>query len=308
MKIREMQLLVRVAESGSMTQAARQLDLTPAAVSAAIQRIESALGMRLFERTTRSLHPTREGLVVIEGCKDTVGRWTRTLDEARGSEATFEGTLRIAAPADTAHQLLSEPIAAFSIEHPAVRVVVHATDTLQNVIQDALDVSIRYGQLADSTLVARRLAESPRLLVASPSYIAAHGVPHTPHDLLSHRLLTLQLGNSPERSWSLLRAKEAVELAVDSPLCGNGLLIRQWALAGHGIAFKSLIDVVDDLEAGRLVRVLPDFDGGVSAVHAMFPSRQFIPARVRALVDHLAQGLAAREARSNAWLGVTSTP
>jgi len=300
MKVREMQLLVRVAETGSMTRAAQQLELTPAAVSAAVQRIEAALGMRVFERTTRTLHPTDEGLVILEGCQDTVRRWQRALDEARGSSATLEGSIRISAPADTTHLVVGAAVADFCAAHPQVRVFVHPTDMLQNVLQDALDVSIRYGALADSTLVARKLAASPRVLVASPAYLQRRGTPTTARDLAGHRLLTLQLGNAPERSWPL--GRPGTPWPVDSPMCGDGLLVRSWAVGGHGIAFKSLFDVIDDLDAGRLVRVLPEADHGPVDIHAVFPSKQFLPARVRGLVDTLAKRFAEREARCQAWM------
>ncbi len=298
MKIQEMELLLRVAETGSMTRASRQLDLTPAAVSAAVQRIEGALGLRVFERTTRTLHPTDEGFIVLEGCRETVNRWQRTLDEARGSKATLEGSLRMSAPADTVHQVVGGAVAAFCARHPGLRVVVHPTDTLQNVLEDALDLSIRYGSLKDSTLVARKLAASPRVLVAAPSYLARAGVPDGLDDLHQHRLLTLQLGNSPERSWTL----GSQSVAVESPMCGDGLLVRQWAVEGHGIAFKGLLDVVGDLEAGRLVRVLPHVLGGTDGVYAVYPSRVFVPARVRALVDHLAGVFLDLEGRCSRWL------
>lgn len=298
-----MQLLLRVAETGSMTRAAGQLDLTPAAVSAAVQRIEAALDLRLFERTTRTLHPTDEGLIVLEGCRETVHRWLRTLDEARGSQATLEGSLRVSAPADTVHQIVGAAVAEFCALHPGLRVVVHPTDTLQNVLEDALDLSIRYGALPDSTLVARKLATSPRILVAAPQYLAQRGTPTRLEDLTEHRLLTLQLGNSPERSWTFRSDSGPVEIPVESPMCGDGLLVRRWAVQGHGIAFKGLLDVVDDLESGRLVRVCPAVDGGFGGVYAVHPSRAFVPARVRALVDHLAGVFARREGRCGRWAG-----
>lgn len=302
MKIREMQLLSRVAETGSMTQAAGQLGLTPAAVSAAVQRIEGALGLRLFERTTRSLHPTEEGEVILEGCRETVARWQRALDQARGSAATLEGSVRLSAPTDTSHQLVAQVVAAFCGAHPELRVILHPSDTLQNVLEDALDLSIRYGDLQDSALVARKLAEAPRVLVASPAYLSRNGVPQDWEALSAHRLLTLQLGNSPERRWRLRDGGRQRTLPVDSPMCGDGLSVRRWAVAGHGVAFKSLFDVIEDLEAGRLERVLPQVDGGVGSIHAVLPSRRFTPARVRRLLSHLGTAFAARQARCTAWL------
>jgi DNA-binding transcriptional LysR family regulator len=128
------------------------------------------------------------------------------------------------------------------------------------------------------------------------------GTPSGPDQLKEHSLLTLQLGNAPERTWTLLQAAGETQVVVDSPMCGDGLLVRQWAVAGHGVAFKGLFDVIDDLESGRLARVLPQVAGSRGAIHAVFPSKKFIPARVRALVEELAADFAAREARCQAWL------
>jgi DNA-binding transcriptional LysR family regulator len=203
----------------------------------------------------------------------------------------------LSAPVDTTQQVVAEAVAGFCSAHPSIRVVVHPTDALQNVLADALDVSVRYGALLDSTLVARKLAESPRVFVASPEYLERRGAPKTADDLEQHRLLTLQLGNSAERSWRLFRSGSKRDLHVDSPLCGDGLVVRRWAIAGHGIAFKALFDVVDDLQSGQLVRVLPDVRGAVVPIHAVFPSKTFIPARVRSLVDHLADAFSVRQSR-----------
>lgn len=303
MKMRELEVLVRVAEAGSMTRAARQLELTPAAVSAIVQRAEATLGLRLFERTTRSLRLTREGRVIVEGSQETLLRWRRALDEARGDTTRLEGVLRVSAPADTTEVLIGDVIASFSGVHPGVTVIAHATDVMQDVLGDALDVTVRYGALNDSSLIAHRLATCPRVLVASPAYLDVYGHPTSPEALRDHRLLTLQLRNTPETTWRLRSAGRTKPLQIDSPLCGDGLRVRRWALAGHGIALKSLLDVVDDLEEGRLVRVLPDVDAGWTPLHAVLPSRRFVPARVRGFVDALVEACAARARRCEPWAG-----
>lgn len=304
MKIRDMELLVRVAETGSMTVAARQLHLTPAAVSAAVQRVEASLGLRLFERTTRSLHATEDGLVVLEGCADVVARWTRTLDEARGAGAELEGHVHLSAPADTTYQLLEDGVAELAAAHPRLRVVLWTSDAIQQLHRDAIDMAIRYGALPDSGLTARRLVQREAILVASPEYLQNRGAPEHPRDLAQHDLVTLQRGGSPTLSWSLRRSDgEDWTVPVDSPLCGNGYLSRRWALAGRGVAYKNLFDVIDDLEAGTLRRVLPDWSGGLVPIHAVFPSRRFLPARVRALDAAIGARFAARDARCARWLG-----
>lgn len=302
MKTEEMELLVRVAETGSMTRAARQLQRTPAAVSAAVQRIEGQLGVRIFERTTRSLHPTEEGQVVLEGCADVLSRWRRTLDDARDQRTDLAGTVHIAAPTDTAVQVLTPVLAQLGGAHPRLRVVVSASDTVQHLGRDALDLAIRYGRLPDSTLSARRLARVPIVLVASPAYVASRGAPADIADLGAHRCLTLHKADQPQVAWWLTRDGETTRVPIDSPLCGDGLLARRWALDGLGIAHKSLLDVIDDLEAGRLVRVLPGVTGGMGDIHAVSPSRTFQPARVRAVREALVDAFAARSARCGSWL------
>jgi len=297
-----MELLVRVAEAGSMTHAARQLHLTPAAVSAAIQRIEEAIGVRLFERTTRSLHPTDEGLVVIEGCRDVVDLWQRTLDDARSQRRQLEGTMRVAAPTDTAYQLLQPLVADLCAEHPQLRVVLDASDTPQHLHRDAVDMAIRYGPLQDSTLSARKLAQWPAVLVAAPAYLASAGTPKTPRALRNHRCVTLHLSGTPHTTWQLAGRGKNHDVALDSPLCADGYAARRWAIDGRGIAFKSLFDVIDDLEDGRLVQVLPGYVGTPSPIHAVFPSRRFITARVRALHAAIAARFEARSAQCEAWL------
>ena len=297
-----MELLVRVAQSGSMTRAAQQLHLTPAAVSAAVQRVEEALGVRMFERTTRSLHPTEEGAVILAGCQDVVHRWQRTLDDARGHRRELEGTVRLSAPADTTYQIIEPVVVALCTEHPRLRVELHTSDALVHLHRDAIDMAIRYGVPQDSSLTVRKLVNGPSVLVASPTDLESWGTPSTPDALAEHRCLTLQRAGVPTTTWVLRRGDARHSIGLDSPLCGDGFLARRWAVAGMGVALKSLFDVIDDLEAGRLVRVLPDYGGDDMAVHAVFPSRRFLPARVRALDTAIAAAFSARDARCRAWL------
>ncbi|MEO0325455.1 MAG: LysR family transcriptional regulator [Myxococcota bacterium] len=301
MKIHEMELLVRVAEAGSMTKAARQLHLTPAAVSAAVGRIEEALGVRLFERTTRAMHPTEEGLVVLDGCRDVITRWQHTLEEVQGARGPA-GTVHLSAPADTSYQVVGPVLAGLAEAHPELRAVVHVGDDVQHLHRDAIDMAIRYGALPDSSLRARRLASTPSMLVAAPAYLAAAGTPTHADDLHAHRLLTLHVASAPATQWVLFEGETRHEVTVQSPLCGDGLLARRWALEGRGIARKSLLDVIDDLERGALVRVLPHCRGEATPIHAVFPSRRYLPSRVRVVDDALEKAFAERSARCEAWL------
>ena len=269
-----MELLLRVAEAGSMTVAARQLQRTPAAVSAAVGRIESAMDVRLFERTTRSLHPTDEGLVFLEGCRDVVERWQRALEAARGSAHELVGMVHLSAPADTAYSILGPILGDLSVEHPGLKVVVHSSDAVAQLHRDAIDMAVRYGPLQDSGLLARKLVDAPTILVASPGYLSRAGAPTSPEDLAEHRCLTLRLSGMPVETWELWHDDARAEVEPRSALCGDGYLIRRWALDGRGIARKSAFDVVDELETGALVRVLPDHVARPMPIHVIFPGRR----------------------------------
>ena len=301
MKVLDMEILVRVAEAGSMTAASRQMHLTPAAVSATVGRVEEALGMRLFERTTRAIHPTDEGLIVLEGCQDVLARWQRTLEEVRGTPE-LAGTVHLSAPADTTYEILAPVVVAVAEANPQLQVVLHTSDSVHHLHQEAIDMAIRYGPLQDSTLSARKLTEWPGVLVASKAYVERWGTPREPEDLRDHRCLTLQLSSAAVTSWTLHRGDVALEVPLRSPLCGDGYLARRWALEGLGIARKSLFDVIDDLETGRLVRVLPRHVSDTFAIHVVFPSRRYTPVRVQALDSALTAAFAARAARCDAWL------
>ena len=297
-----MALLVRVAQSGSMTVAARQLRLTPAAVSATVKRVEESLGVRIFERTTRSIHPTEQGLLVLEGCQDVVARWQQTLEDAQSGQCELVGTVHVSAPADTTYAVLSRVIVSVAEAHPRLKVVVHSSDAVQHLHRDAIDMAIRYGPLQDSTLSVRKLAECPGVLVASPDYVERHGQPASPDELAAHRCLTLQLSSTAVTTWRLQSGGDVREVALESPLCGDGYLSRQWALDGVGIARKSVFDVIDDLESGRLVRVLPGYATERKAIQAVFPSRRYVPARVRALSDAVTLAFQERGRRCERWM------
>ncbi|MEM9865996.1 MAG: LysR family transcriptional regulator [Myxococcota bacterium] len=302
MKLDEMQLLLRVADTGSMTVAARQLHLTPAAVSAAVKRIEESLGVRVFERTTRSVHPTDEGVEVLDGCEAIVERWQRTLERVQGGRRELEGTVHISAPADSAYQFVGAAVVAVCDAHPKLRVVLHSSDALHHLHRDAIDMAIRYGPMQDSTLAARKLTEWPGILVASPSYLERHPAPRTPDELVAHRAITLQLSSTPISEWILEGPSGARTIDLESPLCGDGFLARHWALEGKGIARKSLFDVIDDLEAKRLVRVLPEYASERAAIHMVFPSRRFVPARVRAFDAAISDVFKERADRCERWM------
>lgn len=302
MRLEDMRLLLRVAETGSMSLAARQMRLTPAAVSASLRRLERELGTRIFERSTRSLRATDEGMVILDGCRAVTQRWQQTLEDIQGEGDELRGSVRVSAPGDTAYQIMAPAIIELASRYPELQIVLHCADTLHHLQRDAIDMAIRYGKMQDSSLTARKVSERPGLLVASPTYLSKHPELKEPSDLHEHQTITLQLGERMLDTWTLVHKQDTQRVKLHRPLCADGHLARQWALEGRGIAFKSLFDIIEDLERGTLIQVLPQYFTPKIPIHTVFPSNKHVPVRVRAVEETLRQRFRERDARCDAWL------
>jgi DNA-binding transcriptional LysR family regulator len=214
-----------------------------------------------------------------------------TADAFKYSRAgSIEGSIRVAAPADTSLQLLSPWFADYGAAHPGLRLTVLVGDRMHDVNREAVDLAIRYGDLADSRMVSRLLCRSERVLVAAPGYVARAGVPEHPLELMQHRCLAWLRRDQPQTQWSFRTAQGRTEHIVVKPsLSGDGALVRAWALEGAGIAYKARVDVDLDVRAGRLVQLLPDWQGESVPVNAVLPSGRYMPARVRSLLKFLSE-------------------
>lgn len=296
--VADLRILVETARRGSLTAASRELDVTPAAASAMLKRLEALLGARLFERSTRAMRLTVQGQTLL----DYATRALEMLEEGEAqlvdTGARLIGTLRVSVPSDLTRSVLLPWFDEFLALHPGVQLSLSISDRLVDVMRDAVDLALRYGELADSRLVARPLAATRRVLCASPAYIAQRGMPLSPQDLLQHNCLTFHLNGRRYVSWRFERDGEWTEVRIDGDRgADDAALAHQWALAGAGLTYKSELDLVHDLASGALVRLLPEWDGERYPLNAILPSNRFLPARVRALVDFLAakfEGLATR--------------
>jgi len=287
-QLSQLQLFIRLADAGSLSAAARQLKMTPAAASASLKRLESALSVRLVERSTRSMRLTAEGELLRDHAQRALG----VLDDARSllsaQREDLAGEVHLASPLDLGRTVLTAMLSPFLGRHPRLRLVMHLSDAKHDLLRDGVDIAVRYGVLQDSSLVARPLLQTQRTLVASPAYLDAHGHPRHPDELACHNCLVLNLNNRPEVRWVLHRGKETVAVqAQGNRVADDGGLVREWAVAGLGIAFKAGLDVLDDLREGRLVRVMPDWHGETTPVQAVLPAQRHLPLRVRRLLDEL---------------------
>ena len=284
----EMAVFSKVVAAGILSAAARELGLSPALISRRLAGLEARLGVRLINRTTRSLRLTDEGAGYYDTC-------TRVLAEIEEADAAVsagrvepQGALKVAMPASFGHQHLAPLIPEFASRYPQVRLALSLSDRNVNVIEEGFDLAIRIAHLEDSSLAARRLAPNRRVVCASPAYLERHGTPRTPQDLAQHNCLT---ANDFVMNWDYKEpdGRPGSVRVSGRYACDNWEVLREWALAGMGVALKSTWDVYRHIEDGSLVSVCPGYTFGSDvAIYAVYPHRRFLPAKTRVFIEFLA--------------------
>jgi len=289
----DLQLFARTAALGSFSTAAREADLLPGQVAAAIARLERELDLRLFVRTTRSLRLTAEGAVYLPYAHDVLAALREGRARVQGEDAELAGTLQVAAPSDLGRNVLLPWLTAFRRAHPRLQLHLQLSDQVTDVFRDPVDIAFRLGRFDDASYVALSLLpDNRRVLVASPGYVQAHGAPHSMDALKDHACLLYQLGGRTHDRWNFEHdGRRSVVVVRGALLCDDADVVRRWAVAGEGIAYKSWLDVGDDVRAGRL-QVLLDGSGEPLPLNLVCPHRkQFSPA-VRQLHGFLGERLA----------------
>ena len=290
MLIEDLNLFVRVAQTQSLSEAARQLEQTPGAVSAKLKRIEKELRVRLVERTTRSLRLTPEGERFLQICSTITMTWNRGESQLRQDCSLGEGKISIAAPSDTSALFLGKWISEYGRIHPKLEMTLRINDRMHELPREAVDIAIRYGELTDSTMVSRLLARTYRVLVASPDYLTTAPALNRPEDLLHHRCLAWLMREQPKVQWTFkIPSGDSESVNVKPVLCGDGLMVRQWAILGEGIAYKAFVDVASDIQSGALVQLLTDYEGEYVPINIIMPSGRYMAPRVRGVVDYLVE-------------------
>lgn len=285
-----MRLFVAAAALGSLSAAGRKLGLSPAAASARLSKLEVALRTKLIDRSTRQLRLTEEGRLYHRHCAVALQAIDDAEDALHASHAVVRGKIRISASADFGRHLLNEWLEEFASTQAELKIALTLTDSLSDLLQDDVDFAIRFGKPDSDTLVARKLAPNWRVLCASPAYLARQGVPRTPADLAAHRFVVLVTAAGPlnEFRFAATGKQRIHTVAMENAWETNdGALARAWTLAGHGIARKTIWDAAQDIRAGTLKAVLPDFIENEAGVYAVFHRNRYMTPRVRALLDFL---------------------
>ncbi|WP_434651129.1 LysR substrate-binding domain-containing protein [Pseudomonas sp. D1-2] len=258
-RVDDLQVFVTTTDAGSFSAAARLLDISPALASVAVQRLEASLGVRLFVRSTRRLRLSDDGERYLSHARQALEALENgELALAQGRDE-ISGTLRLSMPSDIGRNLLLPWLDEFQQLHPKVLLQLRVSDQVADLFTEHLDASIRYGQLADSSLVSLALAPSNRRTVcASPDYIARHGRPETPGELSRHNCLRYVMGEQTFERWSF-QTPQGVETVqvLGNRISDDADIVRRWGVSGLGVVYKSKLDVMDDIRSGRLVEIFP---------------------------------------------------
>lgn len=286
-KASEMSVFVEVARKGSFSAAARRLQLSPSAVSKLVTRMEERLGSRLFNRTTRKLSLTEGGQEYFTRCVEILTDIDAAEEQLAGYQQIPRGELIVSCSPGFARFQLLPLIPRFLQQHPELELNLQTAGEKVDLLSHNIDVAIRLGKLQDSSLVARKLGQSNRVVCASPQYLATHGTPKKPDDLASHNCLTIAADKEFNR-WTLSRGKSQKVVRVSGNLVSNSIdSLYEMALQGLGIINLAEFIVEEDLRCGRLVPLLKSYKSDSQLINAVYPHRRHLPAKVRVFIDFL---------------------
>jgi DNA-binding transcriptional LysR family regulator len=291
-KLKQMESFVAVALRGSLTAAAKAEGVAPAIVGRRLDALEQRLGVKLLVRTTRRMTLTQEGTAFLEDCQRLITDLGNAEASVSAGGLQASGHLRLTAPAGFGRRHVAPLVPLFRELHPEVTVSLNLSDRVINMAGEGFDCAVRVGDLPDSSLVSVRLADNRRMCVATPAYLARHGLPAQPADLQRFDCLTLSSDASQTRGWAFTVPKadgrEVIHLKPSGPLdCSDGQVLHDWCLGGWGIAWRSTWEVEAEIASGLLVPVLEEFAAPPNGIYAVFPDRKHMALRLRLWIDFL---------------------
>jgi len=292
LKIRNLQdlrVFVLAADSGSLSTAAQMLELSLAVASSSLKRLESDLGAILLVRSTRSLRLSPEGERLLPAARSTLAELSAALEDIAHVRSNLREELRISMPSDLGRNHLLAWLDSFLLQHPDVTLRTHVSDRPADLYRQPFDIAIRYTHTADSGLVALPIRSgNRRVLCAAPNYLARHGVPTVPEELSRHNCLRFRLGNALHEHWRFSLAGQKITVTVNgNRIADDGDAVHRWALAGHGIAYKSALDVGRSIAAGLLVPLCTEWTTEAAPLSLVCADRRQLSPLVILLRDHL---------------------
>lgn len=259
--LEDIQFFVQAGRAASLSEAARRLDVSPAAASASLKRLEADLGVKLMVRSTRNLRLTPEGEAFLAQCAQGLELVHNARESLMAGRDVIGGQVQLSLPSDLGRQMVLSWLHEFRQQHPKVQLRLQLSDRLASMHREPVDVVLRYGEPSDSSLVALPIIpKNRRVLCASPAYLRQHSVPNHPEDLRNHACLCFQLSERIHNRWRFTQRGNTCSVEVSGPIVSDdGDAVRQLALLGEGIVYKSHLDVAQDLAQGRLVALCPDW-------------------------------------------------
>jgi LysR family transcriptional activator of dmlA len=290
--IADLEFFARLVTQGSLSALARDLGVTPPAISARLSQLERRLGVKLLNRTTRRLAMTQEGELYL-------GTGSKLLEQVQELERMVSssrelprGLLKVNATFGFGRRHIVPALSEFRRQYPDVEVQLDLTDRPVNLAEFAFDVGIRFGDLPDQRVVGRKLTTNRRFVCASPGYLEQHGIPKVPDDLRTHRCIVLRENDTAYGTWHFTKGKRHELVKVQGTMSSNdGEATLRWALDGHGVLVRSEWDAQSFIDAGTLTRVLPDWSLPAADIYAIYPERLNLSAKVRIFIEFLDQYL-----------------
>ncbi|QUM86739.1 LysR family transcriptional regulator [Moritella sp. 28] len=295
-KFSDMTMFVSIVKHHGLAAAGRELGLSPATMTARLQTLEERYGVKLLNRSTRHVSLTDSGELYHKACIEILENVSEAENLILNGVKEVKGSLKISAPKDIGKQYILPILSEFCKQYPDVVPYLYLNDDVSNIAESGIDIVIRYGELADSSLISRRLSSSQRVLCASPEYLAKHGTPLTPQDLVNHDCLAMIRSHEELKTWHFQdQDKKNAITVIPKRFSDDGEVIRYWALEGAGIALKSILDVQDDIHHLRLVTVLngymTNFNASTSVssadLNVVYISKKYQPKRIRLFLDFL---------------------
>ncbi|WP_244783062.1 LysR family transcriptional regulator [Acinetobacter sp. F-1] len=284
----ELAFFCLLIKQGSLVATARELNLTPPAVSRRLSHLEERLGIRLLNRTTRRISLTPEGEIYYENAMRILKEINDMEQLVASSRTSPKGLLRVNAPFGFGRKYIAAAVSSFIKKFPEIEVQLHLTDRPVHLPSDTIDVSIHFGQIPDSRLIAKRIAANKRLVCASPFYLNAAGTPLNPRDLTTHQCIVLRQNDGAYANWRFSKGDKEETVKVRGKLSSNdGQVTLDWALDGHGILMRAEWDVLKYLKSGRLIQILKEYETPPADIYAVYADRLEHSPRVAHFLEHL---------------------
>lgn len=287
--MQDIEVFVRTAECGNVSAAARELGLSPAVASLAIKRLEDELQTILCIRSTRSLRLTQAGTVFLTHARRLLDTYQQARKALHTENQTQRENIHLSLPSDFGRNLALSWLDQFQADHPHVHFRLSVSDRVTDLYRESVDIAIRFGQPPDSNLVALPLAPTcRRVLCAAPTYLAQHPAPTHPEQLVYHNCLCFRVGERHHHRWHFWRDGQCHVQTVQGNRCADDAdIVRRWGIAGHGILYKSQLDITPDLQAGRLIALCQDWQGEPAPLYMLCADRRQLSPTTRALREFL---------------------